>query len=163
MMGGMPRTGPGLEPSPTDADARDREAAVAALSTMALELMWALRQEAMRVCEPFGLRPTRVLMLDLVSRGIDRPGALADVLDTVPPAVTAMLNELTAKGLLARETDPEDRRRAKLALTAAGREVLAEVHARWHALSLERLQALGTSELLAVQRAFRSLVAAGSP
>lgn len=141
----------------------ERAAAVAELSTLTLPLMWSLRQEAMRVFEPLGLRPTRVLLLELVARGIDRPGTLADVLDTVPPAVTAMLNELEGKGLLARETDPDDRRRTRLSLTPAGDDFLAVARERWTSASQARLSRLPNDDLAAVLRAFRSLVAEETP
>jgi MarR family transcriptional regulator, organic hydroperoxide resistance regulator len=144
------------EPS-RDADL-DRTAVISELSILTLPLMWSLRQEAMRVFEPLGLRPTRVLLLELVARGIDRPGTLADVLDAVPPAITAMLNELGGKGLLARETDPDDRRRTRLTLTPDGAAFLATARERWNEASRERIARLADDDLNAVLRAFRTLV-----
>jgi DNA-binding MarR family transcriptional regulator len=159
MMGAMAPSDPAptiREPS-EEADGA-RTAAIAELSTLTLPLMWSLRQEAMRVFEPLGLRPTRVLLLELVARGIDRPGTLSDVLDAVPPAITAMLNELVGKGMLARETDADDRRRTRLTLTAAGEAFLDVAREHWNAASRARLARLGDDDLAAVLRAFRTLV-----
>ena len=151
------------DPAPLQSDAsleaeRSRAIAIAELSTLTLPLMWSLRQEAMRVFEPLGLRPTRVLLLELVARGIDGPGTLAEVLDTVPPAVTAMLNELVGKDLLARETDHEDRRRTRLTLTPDGDAFLSIARERWNDASRARLGRLGDDDLAAVLRAFRTLL-----
>ena len=151
------------DPAPLETDtaheaALNRAAAIAELSTLTLPLMWSLRQEAMRVFEPLGLRPTRVLLLELVARGIDSPGTLAEVLDAVPPAITAMLNELVGKGVLARETDHEDRRRTRLLLTPDGDAFLAIARERWSDASRARLARLGNDDLDAVLRAFRTLL-----
>jgi DNA-binding MarR family transcriptional regulator len=143
----------------TAADAAADAAAIAELSALTLPLMWSLRQEAMRVFEPLGLRPTRVLLLELVARGIDRPGNLADVLDTVPPAVTAMLNELTRLGSLARDADPDDRRRARLRLTPAGDALLELARERWREASATRLARVDRDDLAALLRAFRTFIA----
>jgi DNA-binding MarR family transcriptional regulator len=145
----------GTEPRPGGAARAD---AIAELSMLTLPLMWSLRQEAMRIFEPLGLRPTRVLVLELVARGVDRPGTLAEMLDTVPPAVTAMLNELEAKGMLERETDPDDRRRTRLHLGPNGEEFLAQAREQWGAASVTRLSRLSDDDLIALLQAFRSLL-----
>jgi DNA-binding MarR family transcriptional regulator len=164
MMGGMTPadTAPPQSAAPDEADGA-RAAAIAELSTLTLPLMWSLRQQAMRVFEPLGLRPTRVLLLELVARGIDRPGTLAEVLDTVPPAVTAMLNELVGKDMLVRESDPDDGRRTRLSVTQGGDAFLAVARARWNAASHERIAELPDEDLTVVLRAFRSLLSEDAP
>jgi DNA-binding MarR family transcriptional regulator len=136
-----------------------RAAAIAELTMLTLPLMWSLRQEAMRVFEPLGLRPTRVLLLELVARGVDRPGTLAEMLDTVPPAVTAMINELEAKEMLAREVDQDDRRRTRLHLAPGGERFLKEARAHWGSASVARLSRLSSDDLNALLHAFRTLLA----
>lgn len=49
-----------------------------------------------------------------------RMGALAQDLQTVPSSITAMADSLEAKGLIARQRDPDDRRAWRLFLTREG-------------------------------------------
>jgi DNA-binding MarR family transcriptional regulator len=56
-----------------------------------------------------------------------RPASdVAGLLDVTPSTVTSVVDGLVAKGLLERGADSSDRRRVVLALTDAGRDVLAE-------------------------------------
>jgi DNA-binding MarR family transcriptional regulator len=135
----------------------DREGVVTALASLSLPLMWTLRQRAMQVYEPFGVRPTRVLLMELVARGIDQPKLIAEVLDAVPPAVTAMVNELMEKGWLARESDASDRRRVRLRLTAAGEAALERLRAAWQAASRADLERIELDDLRVVLRVFERL------
>ena len=56
-------------------------------------------------------------------RGATDASGLAEVGLLHAPSVTRILKELEARGLLVRETDPEDRRRTLAALTPEGREL----------------------------------------
>lgn len=141
-------------------EAAERDQLVARLSSLSLPLMWALRQRAMGVYEPFGVRPTRVLLMELVDRGIDQPKAIAEMLEAVPPAVTAMVNELMERGWLARESDPDDRRRARLRLTQDGGEALREMRAAWHAASRAQLDRFELDHLRSVLHVFGELLEA---
>lgn len=141
-----------------DEPSLEREQVVTALASLSLPLMWTLRQRAMQVYEPFGVRPTRVLLMELVTRGVDQPKVIAEMLEAVPPAVTAMVNELTAKGWLARESDSDDRRRVRLRLTSAGDTALHDMRLAWHAASRADLERFDLGDLRAVLRVFGELL-----
>jgi len=51
----------------------------------------------------------------------DRPAAhVAALLGVTPPTVTSVVDGLVARGLVARGSDPDDRRRVRLSITGAG-------------------------------------------
>lgn len=140
------------------ADEPERQAILARLSALSLPLMWSLRQRAMQVYEPLGVRPTRVLLMELVDRGIDRPKQIAEVLEAVPPAVTAMVNELMQKGWLARERDPSDRRQVHLHLTSSGHAALTDLRRAWHEAERADLERIDTDQLRTVLHVFQALI-----
>ena len=144
------------QPHPTHHHADDD--VVTALAALTLPLMWSLRQRARQVFEPLGLRPTRVLLMELVDRGVDRPSQIAEVLEAVPPAVTAIVNELMEKGLLSRQPDPVDRRRVHLRLTPAGQRVLQDLRDAWTEASRHDLARLDQDDLRAMLRVFTTLL-----
>ena len=55
-----------------------------------------------------------------------RMGDLADHLHIVPRSATSVVDDLEAAGLVARHLDPADRRASLVALTDAGRALLAQ-------------------------------------
>lgn len=136
----------------------ERETLERQLAELTLPLMWSLRQEAVRAFEPLGIRPIRVLLLELIARGMTSPTDLAEVLDTVPPAVSNMLSELASKGYLTRNPDPEDGRRVRLALTDAGNELLAVVQRRWLDVSHHKLAVLSADELRVLVATYRKIL-----
>ena len=136
----------------------ERERVVTSLAALSLPFMWSLRQRAMQVLSPLGLRPTRVLLLELVNRGFDRPTVIADTLEAVPPAVTAMINELTEKGLLRRERDATDRRRAHLRLTPEGEALLCATREAWFEASRHDLERFELDDLKTVLSVFERLL-----
>lgn len=129
------------------------------LAELTLPLMWSLRQEAVRAFEPLGVRPIRVLLLELVSRGFAHPKDLAEILETVPPAISNMLTDLESRGWLQRDPDPEDGRRVRLALTDEGLELLGEVQRRWLEISRGKLAVLDDEQLRFLIGTYRSLLA----
>jgi len=58
--------------------------------------------------------------------GPDSPSSLAASEGARPQAMAATLAALEERGLVSRTPDPEDRRRAVLAVTEAGRKVVAD-------------------------------------
>jgi DNA-binding MarR family transcriptional regulator len=61
----------------------------------------------------------------------DGPGSqaeLARLLGKVPAMVVSAVDALEQRGFVARERDPDDRRRTRVVLTAAGRRALARGH-----------------------------------
>lgn len=141
-------------------DAAERDQIVAALAGLTLPLMWSLRQRSRQVFEPFGMRPTRVLLMELVDRGIDSPSQIAEVLEAVPPAVTAIVNELIELRWLAREADPNDRRRVHLRLTPDGLDALQRMRAAWTEATRRDIERLDLDDVRAVLRVFTQLLEA---
>jgi DNA-binding MarR family transcriptional regulator len=129
-----------------------RDALVLELSSQLLPFAHALRHAAERVFAPIGLRTSRVLVLELIHRGVDQPKALAEVLETVPSAVTAILADLESRGLIERTTDPEDRRRVRLRLSAAGEATYARLGAAWLEAGRAYLEGVDLDDLHAVAR-----------
>mgnify|MGYP002779969176 CR=1 FL=1 len=128
------------------------------LSDLTLPFMWRLRQDAVRAFEPLGLRPFQALLLELIGGGMGQPKALAELLDAVPPTISAMLRELEGCGLLRRDTDPADRRRVRLSLTPAGEAVRLELQRAWREASRERFERLSDEELRSLLRLYHKLV-----
>lgn len=129
-----------------------RDALVLELSSQLLPFAHALRHAAERVFAPLGLRASRVLVLELIHRGVDQPKALAEVLETVPSAVTAILVDLEAKGLIERTTDPDDRRRARLRLSAEGEATYVRLGTAWLEAGRAYLVGVDLDDLRAVAR-----------
>lgn len=147
-------------PDAVPPNADEHDALVLELSTQLLPLVHALQHAATRVFAPLGLRPSRALVLELVHRGVDQPKALAEVLETVPSAVTAILADLEGAGLLERRTDPDDRRRARLRLTAAGTDLYERMGAAWLEAGRRYLAAVDLADLRAVARVVASVARA---
>jgi DNA-binding MarR family transcriptional regulator len=128
------------------------------LNEYSLQLMWTLRQESFRAFEPLGFRPVRALLLELIGRGYVYPKQLADMLDTVPSAISAMLGELEERGLVAREIDTNDRRRVQLKLTDEGQETRKTLKNAWRDTSFSRLKQLEEDELETLLEIYRKIL-----
>ena len=135
-----------------------RQALVNQLSDMTLPMMWVLRQDAMHAFEPLGIRPFKALLLELIARGFQHPKALSEILDTLPPTVSAMLAELEEKALITRQIDPSDRRRVQLALSEKGQLLRGDLREHWHAVGKERLQQLSEDDLATLLRIYTKLL-----
>jgi DNA-binding MarR family transcriptional regulator len=77
-------------------------------------------------------------------------GELAERTSTDPSSVSVVVQRLVDKRLVARATSAEDGRRVSLALTAAGRRVLARCPEPTQSRLLEGLRRLGPAELSAL-------------
>lgn len=132
------------------------------LSDLTLPYMWRLRQDAVRAFEELGLRPFKALLLELIAQGLRHPKELSEVLDAVPPTISAMLGELEQRSLIRRDPDPDDRRRVQLRLTPAGEAMRAEMRAAWRRVSRERFEHLSRGELAALLRLYHKLIGASS-
>lgn len=135
-MSGVPRTATTTDP-----------ALLQTLSEYSLQLMWHLRQDALKAFEPFGLRPLSALIIEILGRQQCHPKTLADLLDTVPPAISPLLSELTDRRLVVRIPDPADRRRTLLALTAEGEAMRRNLARAWWETAGGRLRHLSEQEL----------------
>lgn len=101
-----------------------------------------------------GLSPSMAAALATVGRlGPLTPSALADAERVARPTTTRIVAHLEAEGLVRREPDPDDRRVARLHLTAPGEALLAELRGRKEAFLVARLQALAPEEVAVLERA----------
>lgn len=149
-------------PNPSRSD-QERDAIVLELSNQVLPLIHVLRHQAARVFAPLGLSPSRVLVLELIERGVDRPKALAEVLETVQSAVSAILADLEAQALIARHIDPEDGRKVRLQLTPEGRALQTRVGSAWLAAMLQYLGDVDLDDLRAVARVTDAITGRATP
>lgn len=113
----------------------------------ALQLMWTLRQDATGAFGPLGFRTARALLLEFVGRGYRQPKVLAQRLGVVAPAVSTIIAELSERGLLTRQGDPDDGRRVQLSLTEAGERARTQLCDAWNGAGAERLGRLTDEEL----------------
>ncbi|MBN9113590.1 MAG: MarR family transcriptional regulator [Pseudonocardia sp.] len=103
----------------------------------------------------------RVLVL-LGQAGQMTVAQLAADLQVVPSTATRMCDRLLTKRLITRRSDRRDRRRAVLALSAAGEALLAESTRRRTAEIARLLAVIPADEHARVAEALRTLVSAGS-
>ena len=78
-----------------------------------------------QVTEITGLPFSRVRALKRLVDGPRTLRELAAAMDTDAPAATVAVNDLEERGLVVRETDPDDRRVKRVVLTAEGRRMYA--------------------------------------
>jgi DNA-binding MarR family transcriptional regulator len=102
----------------SNATARDR--AWQLLVAFVMDGRWDWRR---KMADAAGLPFSRVRALDRLRRGSLTLRALAEVVGTDPPAMTVIVNDLEARGLVVRETHPDDRRAKVVSLTAEGKRV----------------------------------------
>ena len=154
-------------PQPPDAtpasDATERAVIVRELSLHAMAALRALQHLAQRAFEPLGLSPSQVIVLLMIQRGIDQPKVLAEQLETVQSAVSAVLRELQGRGLIARAVDPHDRRRVHLQVSDAGLATLERAGEVWLATAEQRLINVPLDDLRATSRVVDLLTRTGQP
>jgi DNA-binding MarR family transcriptional regulator len=100
---------------------KERDRAWQRLVGVVMDSRWDWRR---KMSEAAGLPFSRVRALDRLSRGSLTLRALGDVIGTDAPATTVIVNDLEERGLVVRETHPEDKRAKQVTLTAEGRKLL---------------------------------------
>jgi DNA-binding MarR family transcriptional regulator len=102
------------------------------------ELFWLLRttlrnlrRDVRDQLAPLALTPSQHRLLRVVARSGEpqRQTTLAAAMDVVPRSITSFVDDLEHAGLVERRPDPTDRRATLVALTDAGREMLAAADA----------------------------------
>lgn len=96
------------------------------MSSLVLENKDAWRRS---VVELTGLPFSRIRILKRLDRHPLTMKQVAEAATIDAPAATVAVNDLESRGLVVRETDPDNRRSKMVSLTAAGREVLGVVNA----------------------------------
>jgi DNA-binding MarR family transcriptional regulator len=101
-----------------------------------------LRQESLG-----GLSPAQASALGSVSRhGSPTLGELAALEQVQPPTMTRIVAGLTEAGMVTRVADANDRRSARVRVTAAGERALERMRTRKNAFLLRRLSELEPHE-----------------
>jgi DNA-binding MarR family transcriptional regulator len=126
-----------------EAAATDSETELAARLRLAvLRLSRRLRQQVAG-----GVTPSQVSALATVERlGSPTLGELADSEQVRPPSMTRIVVGLEAAGLVTRRVDDDDRRVARVMLTAEGRRVLQRSRSLRTAFMARRLRRLSEAE-----------------
>jgi DNA-binding MarR family transcriptional regulator len=96
----------------------------------------------------------------LAARGPQGTAELAAALAVNPSTATRMCDRLVRKGLVRRHRQAGDRRSVRIALTAAGRDLVAEVTRRRRAELARLLRALPPDQHEPVVAAFQAFAAA---
>jgi DNA-binding MarR family transcriptional regulator len=94
--------------------------------------------------EKFQMSVEQFQVLRRIRRGSTSVSALAEASQTGLPAVSKAVESLVRRGLVARSSDPLDRRKVPLALTEEGQRVLQVIFSEaetWLAVRFEKLDA----------------------
>lgn len=107
-----------------------------------------LRRASMKSLAPLGLTPAQERMLRLVARAAEpaRMGELAERMGIVPRSATSLVAALEDAGLVARTTDPENRRSVLVMLTDRGGDVQKSMAAARADAGEEMFAALNADE-----------------
>jgi len=136
-------TGPAAVPAADDAEL------AAHLRLVVMRLARQLRSQTVA-----GLSPSLIsALVSIERRGPVMLGQLATLERVKPPSVTRMVASLEQAGLVRREADPEDRRVARLSLTADGLRTVQRSRTRKTAYLAKRLGALGDADIESLRQA----------
>lgn len=126
---------------------------VSRLRLALLRLARRLRQQANA-----GVTPSQLSVLATVDRhGPVGLKDLAAIEQVKPPSITRIVAALEEEGLVTRAVSDEDRRAARVDLTAEGKQALAKVRRRRDAWLAQRLAELDGDEVDALVRALPAL------
>jgi MarR family transcriptional regulator, organic hydroperoxide resistance regulator len=116
------------------------------------ELVHALDVRSKRMAQTIGVTGPQRLVIRIVGQKPSQTASeIAQMLGKHPSTLTGVLARLEARGLLEREIDQEDRRRARFTLTTAGKKVDRERRGTVEAATrraLTRLDAPAVTTLL---------------
>jgi DNA-binding MarR family transcriptional regulator len=107
--------------------------------------------------EQFGISVEQFHILRHVRKGLDSVSALAEVKNISRPAISQSVDLLVTRGLLARTTNPQDRRHIRLDLTAEGNALLDAVFGDTRQWMMETIAPLSNDEIRALTRSMESL------
>lgn len=104
-----------------------------------------------------GLPHAQIRALFAIGHQDTTAGEIAKAADLSPGAVTAMLDDLEAAGIVARRRSETDRRCVLVSLTEDGRAVLDAARARWRTKWERALEDMPEADLEAATRVLRAL------
>jgi DNA-binding MarR family transcriptional regulator len=121
-------------------------------------LVHALERTSKRMASHVGVTgPQRLVLRVLGLAPRSSAGALAATLHVHPSTLTGVLERLVTQRLVARVSDPRDRRRAILTLTARGTRINATRHGTVEAAVIEALDGMQDRDRTATIRVLRRL------
>lgn len=135
-----------------------REAILA--SRLLARVARALEERINEALAPFTLDRRQYLALAMLAADEKTPtipSELGTTLDATRVQITRLLDDLVARGLVARQPSSQDRRSLELTLTAAGRKLLARAAPQVHAAYQACWSALAADEQTDTVAALRKL------
>jgi DNA-binding MarR family transcriptional regulator len=132
--------------------------------TSVSDLFWAvarrLRHASRESLAPWEVTPSQLRALGTLMRhGPVRPSALAKHLGIAPRSATEVVDALEDRGLVRRETDPDDRRATLVVVTDHGREVGQAIRAARAAEADRVFAGLDDGDRADLERLLRLLLA----
>ena len=85
------------------------------------------------------------------------PSRIAEMLFCDRPTATVVINNMEAQGWITRERDPDDRKRVRVCITAAGREKRAAIAAAGGDNTFDPLACLSTAEQTELEKLMSKL------
>lgn len=113
----------------------------ARLRLVVMRLARRLRQQA-----ESDASPTMLSAMATIERGSLTLGELAEAERVQPPTMTRVVARLEELGLISRVPDPQDKRVARVSLSAEGRKLIARNRSRKTAYLAKRLRATNVAE-----------------
>jgi len=131
--------------------------------TSVSDLFWAvarrLRHASRETLAPWDVTPSQLRALGVLMRqGAARPGELAKDLGIAPRSATEVVDALQERGLVRRETDPDDRRATLVVVTDAGRELSAAVRKARAEEADRTFAGLGDADRAELERLLRQVL-----
>ena len=111
-------------------------------------LRWIVRELRLAQNPGGGLSAAQAFVLHVLrEHGPQCLGELASLTATDPSSVSVVVRKLHEKGLVVKKPSPEDRRRLRIALTAAGSRLVAKAPVPVQEVLIERLASFAPGEL----------------
>jgi DNA-binding MarR family transcriptional regulator len=96
---------------------------------------------------------TEASVMSAISTGPRRITELAVFAGVTQPAITLLVNRLQERGWATRESDPDDRRAVRVALTPAGAETFEQLQEEYRARLHQEMASLGDEEIAVLAKA----------
>jgi DNA-binding MarR family transcriptional regulator len=104
------------------------------------------------------IRPAFGFVIRAVDAEEPTVGRLAELLGVTRQAASKLADEMVERGYLLRASDPDDRRRTRLRLSAKGRRVRQRAAAESEAIEAELREAVGDRAVAGLRRALLAFV-----
>jgi DNA-binding MarR family transcriptional regulator len=113
---------------------------------------------AVRAAGARDMRPAFGFVIRAVDAEEPTVGRLAELLGVTRQAASKLADEMVERGYLLRASDPDDRRRTRLRLSAKGRRVRQRAAAESEAIESELREAVGDRAVAGLRRALLAFV-----